>query len=573
MLLVGAVAVVLVGYTGWQAVKARDALSLVADDFTELSGQLTAGDRAGAATTLRRAQERAATARENTRGPGWWLTSKLPGVGPNIRAVRLVADVVDELAGEVLPRVVQATATLRPENLRPREGRIDLEPLREVEPAVVEADRLLQIQTRRVADLHLGNLAPQIAEPVRMMQRELGRASVLSDRASRAVRLLPSMLGAERPRSYLLLFQNNAEPRTTGGIPGAFAVVHARDGRIRIGRQGDASTIGRFDQPVVPLTTDERRLFGEGLAVYPQDVNFTPDFPRSAEIIRRMWNLRHGLQVDGVVSTDPVALSYLLRGTGPVPVTAGVEVNADNAVPLLLNEVYTRIADPAAQNLFFAAVAKSVFDAVAGGQGDPRAVLDGLVQGAEERRILLWSSVPAEQDLIAPTALSGELLLESRTSPRISVFLNDGTGNKMGYFLRTAVRVSAVRCQGERQVLDLDVRLRSVAPRGGRGLPDYVAESVAGAPRGALRLNVLVYAPVGGYVESVEIDGQPLDLPRLEHDGRNLIQTTVQLAPAQRTRIGLVALGGPGQLGLPELRTTPGVVGPEVRIDRGVRCG
>ncbi len=572
LVLIGAVAVVLVAFTGWQALKARDALTAVADDFTLLGDQLTSGDRAGAEVTLERAQENAATAHANTRGPGWWLTSKIPAVGPNVRAVRLVADVVDELAVDVLPGVVEATATLRPENLRPEDGRIDLAPIEEVAPEVVAADRELRAQARRVLRLRLGNLAPQIAEPVALMQAELARAADLSDRASRAVRLLPPMLGADGPRSYLLLFQNNAEPRTTGGIPGSFAVVHARDGEISIGKQGDAATIGRFDSPVVALSEDERTLFGEGLGLYAQDVNFTPDFPRSAEIVRTMWNQRHGLEVDGVASTDPVALSYLLEGTGAIEVAGGRSLTAQNAVDLLLSDVYREIPDPSDQNAFFASVAKQVFETVASGRGEPGAVLDGLVRGAGEHRLLLWSSVPDEQRLIAPTALSGELLTEPRSRPRVGVFLNDGTGNKLGYYLDYAVSLAPSRCQGERQVLDLEVNLRSRVPEGGRGLPDYVAESVAGAARGTLRLNVLVYAPPGGYLESVQLGGEELDLPDLEHDGRRLLQVTVELAPGEESRLTAVAFGGSGQLGEPEVRVTPGVTGPRLRVEQAADC-
>jgi len=572
MLLVGAAVVVLVAYTGWQALKARDALTLVAQDFTELGGQLTAGDQQGAAATLERAQENAAEARASTRGPVWWLTSRVPLVGPNVRAVRVVADVVDGLAADVLPGVVEATSTLRPNNLRPRNGRVDLRPLEEVAPEVVAADRRLQVETERVLRLQTDALAPQIAEPVTRLQAELVSAAELSDRAARAVRLLPPMLGADGPRTYLLLFQNNAEPRATGGIPGAFAVVRAREGRISIGEQGDASTIGSFERPVVALTAAERRLFGTGLGIYPQDVNFTPDFPRSAQILRTMWNQRHGLKVDGVASTDPVALSYLLEGTGPIRVGAQTTLTADNAVELLLSDVYRDIPDPAAQNVFFAAVAKQVFETVASGRGEPRAVLDGLVRAAGEHRLLLWSSVRAEQQLIAPTALAGALGAQSHPSPRVGVFLNDGSGNKLGYYLRHAVSLTPARCQGERQVLDLRVDLSSRVPEGGGRLPDYVAESVAGASRGTMRLNLLVYAPLGGYLDSVAVDGDELDPVSLEHDGRRLVQTTVELAPGDRSRLEAVVLGGSGRLAAPGLRVTPGVHGPRLDVGPAVAC-
>ena len=40
------------------------------------------------------------------------------------------------------------------------------------------------------------------------------------------------MAGADGPRDYLLVFQNNAEIRATGGLPGSWARLHAEDGKL-----------------------------------------------------------------------------------------------------------------------------------------------------------------------------------------------------------------------------------------------------------------------------------------------------------------------------------------------------
>ena len=38
----------------------------------------------------------------------------------------------------------------------------------------------------------------------------------------------------------------------------------------------------------------------------------TPDFPSTAKLARKMWTSQYGGKVDGVISFDPVALSYLM---------------------------------------------------------------------------------------------------------------------------------------------------------------------------------------------------------------------------------------------------------------------
>ena len=568
----------LVLYTGNQAMKARDALQAVAGDFEILSAELTSGDQDGARTTLSAVQHHAAAAKAHTRGPGWWLTSLVPGVRPNVSAVRTVADVVDDLASQVLPSVVDATATLKPDNLRPQGGRIELQPLVDVAPSVVAANDRLETAHERVRRIRTDKLAPQIAGPVETLQASLAEAAVLSDRAARAVQLLPPMLGAQGRRTYLLLFQNNAEIRSTGGIPGSFATVVADHGTISLGEQGDAGTIGRFAEPPIPLTADERKLFGLNMGRFPQDVNFTPDFPRSARLAAAMWNAKHSTQIDGVVSTDPVALSYLLHGTGPVPIAAGRSLTADNAVPLLLNGVYAEIPDPQRQNAFFDAVAAQVFDALASGQGQPQEVLEGLVRGASERRILVWSSVPHEQALIAPTNLGGVLATKPDAHPRVGVFLNDGTGAKMDYYLDYEASLRSRRCDHGRQDLRLSLEMSSTAPQDVSALPDYVVgvsgggRTVAGVPRGSIRTSLYLYLPIGGYVEDLRVDGEPLELNPREHDGRTLLATTLDLAPGERHTLTLQLKSGRDQDREPVLRVTPGARGSGIGTVSGSTC-
>lgn len=559
----------LVGYTGYQALQARDALQAVASDFTQLSSELTAGDQAAAAKTLKQAQVHAGVALRNTNGPGWALTTHLAGVGSDVQAVRTVAQVTDVLAVQVLPKVVEASARLKPENLRPHDGRVNLRPIVAVAPQVVAADAELQVQNARVQAIDASGLTSQLAEPVRQMQRKLGEAADLSRQASLAVRLLPPMLGENGRRTYLVLFQNNAEVRTTGGIPGAFATIVADHGKIRLGTQGDAGTIGQLSRPVLPLTAEEVALFQKKMGIFPQDVNFTPDFPRSAELVSAMWRRARGGSLDGVVSTDPVALSYLLRGTGPVPLPDGQRLTADDAVRLLLNEVYFKISDPHAQNVFFAATAKTVFNDLAAGRGSPHAILDALSQAANERRILVWSAHPAEERLLAPTRLGGGVPTVANATPRVDLYLNDGTQGKMDYYLDYSTSVVGRGCQAGRQRLRVTLTMRSTAPRdAARVLPAYVLGDAAARP-GDIQTVVYLYLPVDGYLKTATFQGGTLPFSTYTHMGRTVEVFGVGLRPGEQQRFTFDLVSGPGQTGTPKVRVTPGAHGTGVGTVRG----
>ena len=187
------------------------------------------------------------------------------------------------------------------------------------------------------------------------------------------------------PRTYLVVFQNPAELRATGGIFGSYAVVQADQGRITIIDQGASSrTLGFFDPPVAELTPEQIDLYSQLMAQYPQDVNFTPDFPTAAPLFSEMYRLRSGNTVDGVLAIDPVALSYLLEGAAPIDVGDGVSITADNLVPILLSTAYQKFdnnGDQSQRDAFLANATAQVFANVMSGKGNPRAILERASEG------------------------------------------------------------------------------------------------------------------------------------------------------------------------------------------------
>ena len=236
-------------------------------------------------------------------------------------------------------------------------------------------------------------------------------------------RLLPPMLGAEGARTYLVVFQNPAELRATGGIFGSFAVITADQGKISIVDQGASSrTLGHFDPPVAQLSENQLKLYSQRMAQYPQDVNFTPDFPTAAPLFAEMYRIRTGTTVDGVLAIDPVALSYMLKGSAPIDVGDGVSVTSDNLVSILLSTAYEKFdeADQSQRDAFLAAATAQVFSTMMSGNADAKAILAGLRKAAGERRVLIYSAKPEEQADMATTSIAGSLDTPTERRPSVS---------------------------------------------------------------------------------------------------------------------------------------------------------
>jgi hypothetical protein len=385
------------------------------------------------------------------------------------------------------------------------------------------------------------------------------------------------MLGADGPRTYLVLFQNLAEVRATGGVAGAFAVIRADRGRVEIVGQGSASAdLRTFEAPVLRLDPAMRHLYSDRLGKFPADVNFTPHFPTAAKLAREMYRRRTGVTVDGVLATDPVALSYLLRATGPVQLPSGDTLTAANAVRRLLSDVYARLPSSPEQDAYFAGAARAAFGALTGGRVDPVAAISGLTRAAEEHRLLLWSAHESEQDLLTGTVLEGALPDHDEDRPTVGVYLNDGTGAKLSYYLELSATLSSGECRPDgRRALRLRIALRSTAPPSGLspsvlGAGDIVAPYIT-------RTNVMVFSPTRGGVVAIRRDGRPARFGAGLERRRAVAVITIDLRPGQATRLDvdlLSAVASPvAQADLePAVLTTPGVNPWPITVDSAVSC-
>jgi Protein of unknown function (DUF4012) len=132
--------------------------------------------------------------------------------------------------------------------------------------------------------------------------------------------LTPSLyqiLGQNSAKRYLVVFQNNAEIRPTGGFMGSFALVdvlHGRITKIEVPAGGPYDLQGSLKASV--LAPDPLRLVNARWQF--QDANWFPDFPASAKNIIWFYNKAGGPTVDGVIAINAPVLAKLVDAVGPI---------------------------------------------------------------------------------------------------------------------------------------------------------------------------------------------------------------------------------------------------------------
>ncbi|HEX9999955.1 MAG TPA: DUF4012 domain-containing protein [Actinoplanes sp.] len=565
--------------TAWGATRvlsSRDHLQQAATLIRQLHSQLRQVDPA-AAQTLAQLQGETRAARADGNDPIWQAGTHLPAAGDDLAAIRTVTTAMDDLARHGLPAFVATAGLLGTGAILPTSGRADLASLKHAAPRLAEADTAVRRVAESVDAIAVDGLTAPVRTAVVGLQAELHRAARTAGLAAKTAQLLPSMLGVDGPRTHLVLLQNLAEVRATGGMPGAFIVLRADRGKITISDQGTASGLGEFAAPVLALAPAERDLYTDKPAIFPADINLTPHFPTTGALAREMYRRRSGVTVDGVFATDPVALSYVLAALGPVPVPGGEPLTAATAVSLLLSRIYADGVSPKRQDDYFAAAARATFQALVSRPLRPSTLLGALAKAAGERRLLVWSTRPDENAILADTVLAGVLPASDGVDPTVGVFLNDGSGSKLGYYLTHRVELAvtpACRSDGRRE-LSLRVTLGSTAPESGLS-PSVLGLGLAGHPY-TLRTVIALYSPTGGSIGTLQLDRVERPFGSGRDRRRAVGVVTVDLQPGSERTLDVTMLtgvprGGYGGTVTPRLRTTPGVAPWPKLVVSGTGC-
>ncbi|WP_406170433.1 DUF4012 domain-containing protein [Streptomyces sp. NBC_00996] len=552
-----------IGVTG---LLARSELLAAQQDLDALRHSATAaaapGSASGKATApaqvaeqaVRSAAVHAARAHRLTTGPAWYSAAELPFLGGPVRTVRGAAYAADRLAGDVLSPLTDVLPQATPHG----SGGGMSEALAELQrhrPEIARAaDAVAEVRTD-VHGLPRSTWLPAADRARAGLQQQLDRLAPVMTDASLAARVLPPMLGAQGQRRYFLAFQNLAEARGTGGLPGAFAVLRADRGRLSFERFGN-NTEMETAKPDIDLGAEfnARYAGSDPIHVWPNS-NKSPHFPYAARIWAAAWRKHTGERVDGAIAVDPVTLSRLLRVTGPARMADGTELTADNVVDLTERASYAKYDDVARRKAFFVDAARAAAAKLMGALDDTRrlpALLVAVNDVQRDGRLKVWSAHTAEQRLLESRPYSGTL--PNAPGPFAGLVVNNAAGGKLDYYLDRSLTWEAGACSGGDRAVTATMTLTNRAPAS--GLPDYVTMRVDSPPYrtrpGDNRLLVSYYAGVGATLADATLDGRrALLAPGIER-GHSVFTLDLEL-PAGSSRTLVLHLREPHADGSPTL--------------------
>lgn len=581
-----AVMLTLLGIGGWLAGRAqviRTEMSAASGLIPQFREQLFSGDKPGAQETLRRLQSHANTSRAAATDPFWLAASATPLVGSNFSAVtELATSAVDLAEGAAFP-LLQTIGSVNLDAFTPVNGRFDVDSLSGASPSIVAAARTVESTHERLASIDESGLLPEVAAPLARVVEILRESREPLSAAADASRILPDMLGANEPRNYLVLVQNNAEVRATGGLSGALALLRVEDGVISFTTQTSGAAMGRFTPPV-PVDPAQTLIYSGRIGSFIGDVNLTPDYPTVAQSAKAMWEARHDSDIDGVVALDPVVLSHVLEASGPVELDAESQLasasglpsklSAENVVQTLLSDVYLQLASNEAQDAYFAHASEEIFQALATGKTSGEKLLTALTKSVSENRLHIWSKHQTDQRVLEGTMIGGDASVPTNGGSVFGVYFNDGTGAKMDYYMRRSVQLVEICTNSEYSGYTVKVKSKNTAPaNAATSLPTSVTgDGRYGTPPGSVQTNVVVYGPAMSQLDTTIQDDLKVSFGSHLDGNRPVGVVTTRLAPGETSEIEMtfvkiVQPDNPRVVVTPTVQDVQDVVSPPLRSE------
>ncbi len=312
------------GFGAWWAYEVQSAARAGEAAARQGIELLKNGDGAGAQAQLTVAQQQF----ERTRsllGPSW--LQAVPLAGRQVQAIDQLAQVgaASSSAGAQMAALVAQTS---------QSGHKLNDVLKVAKPYLLSAIDSLGTIAAIEPQLSTDGLLPPVADAMRSAQDLLAPAKPLLTKSGSVSTFVNYLFSGDH--RFVLVSQNSAELRPTGGFMGSYGLIKAGQDGLSLEKYADIYHLPTQSTVTIPRPPGARMAGGP---LTFRDSNWWLDYPTSADVMLKLWDGFTPAQptADGIVAIDLVTVQTLLREFGPIKVPEYSQpISADNMIPTLI---------------------------------------------------------------------------------------------------------------------------------------------------------------------------------------------------------------------------------------------
>lgn len=535
-IIIGVVAVLLIALVAaafaavGSAKEMKSQATQVLQDVKSIQTAIGENDYAAAAQSAQQASELTGSIAGELSSPLWMVASIIPVYGQDISGMRDLMTALDDAFDDGLVPLTKTLEANPPDSLISADRRINVAAVTQLLDAVQDAAPSMQKcadVAESLPEMHIEQLK-SVVDPAK---EKLVTINATFQKAAALAPVAGPVLGANGNRTYLIVAQNSAELRSSGGFPGSMGTLEIRDGEIILNDFAKVYDVLTDTNPSsVSITDEEYALFGAAGMDCPRDAGIDPDFTRVASIWAASYEERNVAHLDGVISITPSVVQDILAIVGPVTLSDGTELTGSNATKVLQSDIYWKYlaegADPdgtggAVTDALFAQAAHETFNKLFSNLNADTLIkfASCMAKDMEDRTVMFWLTDEGEQAILASLDCSGALN-DDPMRPELGVFFSLWVGSKMGWYvdIDNQVLESKKNADGsytyKMQTTFTDTVSSEEIASGG----EYIIGDIYDYEYGILYPCLYIYAPAGGSISNLESNSS-VAFEEARHDG------------------------------------------------------
>jgi len=262
------------------------------------------------------------------------------------------------------------------------------------------------------------------------------------EEAKDLISFLEKFLGKEEPKTYVLLFQNNAELRASGGFLGSFLVFSLNRARLTDFKVYDIyDPDGQIKEKYIPpkplwLTTPVWKT---------RDANWFFDFPTSAKkIIFFLEKSGYFKKIDGVIAINTFPVKDFLEIIGPIELEEYQKtIDASNFFEVLEYEVEygkdKRKGEPKRiLKVLLPKIYEKLFEL---DQKETQKFIRLFKENLEKKEIQLFFKDPFSQKIVEKYQLGGKIIQEPSFSDYLAIVFSNIAGGKTDLLIKRKAKL------------------------------------------------------------------------------------------------------------------------------------
>lgn len=389
--------------------------------------------------------------------------------------------------------------------------------------------------------------------------------------------LLPELIGVNGRRTYLVLLQNNAELRPTGGFIGSYALLTFESGRLVEWEVEDVYVAdGQLKGHVEP-PREIKEYLGEA-GWYLRDSNWDPDFPTTARQVEWFFAKEKGRRVDGTIAVNLIVVADLLEALGPIEIPDyGKQVTSANLFTAAQFQAEMKFFPGSTQKGdFLTSLARQLFFAIEGADAEELLrTAASLMQSLRQGQILVALHHPNLAARFAESGWDGSLR-GAPCPPEAAVCFTEYYAlreanlgvNKVNYFVKREIE-AIITFPSENPTTSVGVNLENTSPD-------------ANWPGGTYKNYLRLYTSLENILERVTVDGYEVanhEITTATEHGKQVVGLLVNIPPRSKRHVRfdfkrewVQDTGSPVTLGL-MIQKQPGTTGDPLTVRLAIPQG